>query len=40
MSLFYRLSLRLRLLTADRFEAIHLRRALRAETRHACRRRR
>ena len=34
----YRLSLRLRLLTADRIEAIEIRRALRADTRRACRR--
>lgn len=34
----YRLSLRLRLLTADRIEARHLRRALRADTRKFCRR--
>lgn len=34
----YRLSLRLRLLTADRIEARYLRSALRAETRRACRR--
>lgn len=35
--MFYRLSLRLRLLTADKIEARHLRRALRRETRRACR---
>ncbi|UVD36651.1 hypothetical protein RCXUPER_233 [Rhodobacter phage RcXuper] len=34
----YRLSLRLRLLTADRIEARYLRSALRAETRAHCRR--
>lgn len=36
----YRLSLRLRLLTADRIEARHLREALRRETRAHCARRR
>ncbi len=36
--MFYRLSLRLRLLTASRIEARVLRSALRAETRAHCRR--
>jgi hypothetical protein len=34
--MFYRLTLRLRLLTADRIEAQTIRRALRAETRRHC----
>jgi hypothetical protein len=36
--MFFRLTLRLRLLTADRFEARTIRAALREETRRACRR--
>jgi hypothetical protein len=35
--MFYRLSLRIRLLTADQIEARYLRQALRRETRNACR---
>jgi len=38
--MFYRLRLRLRLLTADRLEKRTLRRALRSETRQFCDRRR
>lgn len=37
--MFYRLSLRIRLLTADRFEARIIRAALHRDTMRACRRR-
>lgn len=36
--MFYRLALRFRLLTADRFEARYIREALRRETRQFCKR--